>query len=268
MQYDYRDVTIWQLMAHQAGVPAYTMFDEAFGERIKALPGATDAEKRASFVLQILEEPLLFKPGSQAQYSNGGPTIAGRMAEITSGKTWEQLVQEFVFDPAHMTTGGFNLPTTSAKPNGINGYYSEAPGEFVELSLDENILDPDVIAPAGGVHSSIGDLLKYGVTHLEGMRGQDGAVSSATIKALHTPRPGQPKSFGENYTFGWGSRCPFPVTDSLVCQGHNGGGGAYYAQILLLPEENIVIAFMANTTMGAEMVSGPLFKSIADHYRS
>ncbi|MEZ5708963.1 MAG: serine hydrolase domain-containing protein [Blastomonas sp.] len=263
---EYRPVKLWQLMSHQAGVPVYTLFDEAFGQRIRSLPGSTDADKRAAFVIEMLQEPPTFSPGEGVEYSNGGITVAGRMAEIVSGRTWEQLVQEYVFDAAGMRTAGFGLPTNPEHPEGIRGHFPAGPGQFAALPLDGEILKPDVIAPAGGVHSSIGDMLRFGVMHLNGMNGQDGVISSETMRALHTPRPGQPPSFGESYTFGWGARCPFEAPAGVRCQGHNGGGGAYYAQIVLLPDQDMVIAMMASNTMAGEAVSREVFQKVVDHY--
>jgi len=261
----YRDVTLWQLMAHQAGIAAYTRLDPAFDREIAALPGVTLELKRAAFVEQMLRQPPAYTPGTSAQYSNGGPTVAARMAEVVSGKSWEQLVRETVFDPLHLETAGFGLPVTPAHPDGVYGHVAVSPGQFEPVPAGQGLPDPDVLAPAGAVRSSIGDFLLYGIAHLKGMTGEEDAFPADLIRSLHTPQSGQPQSLGEEYTFGWGSDCPAGLPQQMRCQGHNGSNGAYYARILILPDKDMVIVFMANGMPAAEAVSSSLFGAIYNH---
>lgn len=258
----FRDVALWQLMAHQAGVAAITQLTPAFDAEVAKLPGSSPEEKRAAFVDSLLERVPDYPPGTSSAYSNGGPVVAARMAEVASGKSWEELVRELVFKPAGMTRSGFGLPVTAEHPDGIYGHIEQSPGAYDAVPAGQGEPPVPVIAPAGGVRSSIGDFLRYGVMHLDGLEGKPGPLSPAIIAALHTPQPGQPKSFGEDYTFGWGSTCPFETGTPLRCQGHNGSNGIYYAQLLVLPKKDIVIAFMANGMPGAEAVSRELFAAI------
>lgn len=263
MREEYRNAKLWQVMSHQAGFPSYTNIGPELMERFLAYSG-TKTDRRGQFVSELLMEEPLGAPGEVGAYSNAGITVAGYMAEVATGRTWRQLVQEHVFDAIGMETAGFGWPVTKDDPNQPQGHfgnpanYQPQPDGAMETLIK-------IMSPAGDVHSSIGDMLKYGQFHLDGMAGKDGYLKAETVQGLHTPRPGQEPVFGEQYTFGWGHFCP-GLEDVGACQRHNGSGGSYFAELQLYPEQNMATAYLTNAFAPAELYSKEVFRALYDKY--
>lgn len=93
-----RRVTLRHLLSHTSGLP---MAGKYWGPR--------DPESLGRFVYeQIPYYKFLAEPGSVHLYSNTVICIAGHVAERVTGKYYEDLVQEFVFDPLGMAHSTFD----------------------------------------------------------------------------------------------------------------------------------------------------------------
>lgn len=115
---DKRGITIRQLFAHTSGIPG----NDTQGPR----PGTTCVANRATTLeacmREILATPLDHSPGSTFDYGSGSMHVAGRLAEIATGRTWDQLFDEIVARPLGLTAtdfgAGSGLPgiVTSTNP--------------------------------------------------------------------------------------------------------------------------------------------------------
>ncbi|MBI5858941.1 MAG: beta-lactamase family protein [Sphingobacteriales bacterium] len=89
------------------------------------------------------------KPDGKSNYSNTGFALCGILAESISGKKYEALLKQLLFDPLNMNAF-LNVPDSLT--NISQGYY-------------ENIKNPfwnfDCMAPAGAIKCSAHDLLNY-----------------------------------------------------------------------------------------------------------
>lgn len=195
----YREVTIWQLMGHQAGVTQLRYSEENHFAQYQESESDTSTDLRARFTADILKETPIDTPGQSAIYSNAGIAVAGYVAEVASGKSWRQLVQEYVFDRARMLDAGFDFPASEENPNQPRGYYGNGPEDFTELELvpQEGIGPFATLDPAGNIRSSLFDMLKYGQMHIDGINGIDGPFQASTLQRLHTPFPGASKFMGK-----------------------------------------------------------------------
>jgi CubicO group peptidase (beta-lactamase class C family) len=86
-------ITIEMLARHRSGIPHRVMPPEA----------ESLAYTSAEFVEKVKQAKLAFEPGTNRLYSSAGYAVLARALEIASGKTYQQLLQEFVFTPAGMT---------------------------------------------------------------------------------------------------------------------------------------------------------------------
>ena len=124
---------------------------------------------RRRFVADALAGEPETPCGERFSYSNVGYTIAGHIAETVAGKPCESLLRDRLFVPLMLTSAGFGAPRGEA-PN------QEPSGHVVVLRWFRLRMDPfrtradnsPVIASAGTVHMTIGDLARYGAAHLEG----------------------------------------------------------------------------------------------------
>ena len=95
-----------------------------------------------------------------------------------------------------------------------------------------------LIAPAGTVHMTIGDLARYGATHLDGEYGSDPVLlSQSSWQQLHAP-------FLDDYARGWIRSERDWAGGSLIW--HNGSNTYWYALLMLLPSRNMTLAFVTN----------------------
>ena len=99
--------TLRQLLSHTSGYPDY----QPIGNH------RDDYQTLAESVDHIVNLPADITPGSVFHYGGLAMQVAGRMAEIATGKDWETLFQERIARPLHMrnthftpvdTTGGHN----------------------------------------------------------------------------------------------------------------------------------------------------------------
>jgi CubicO group peptidase (beta-lactamase class C family) len=251
MKPDYKPVTIEQIMHHRGGIPAYLGLRRPEVERI--VNGATDPVKiRENFARDILSKDPIGKPDERFVYSNAGYALLGVIAEHVTGERYEQLVHEFVFEPLHLKnsfTAMDPLPKARPRghvrgPNGLEVMDSAGPLETL-------------FAPAGGgIFMSLSDMAHFGNAHLDGLKGRDGFLRSATIQRLHRGEP-EEQPGGRLYACGWGIE---QVAGGLTMHMHNGSNGTMRAQLSIFPELDLVVASFVNA--GGEMEPSPPLQAV------
>ncbi len=89
--------TLRQMLAHTSGYPAY-----------QPTGAPTDNyQTLAESVNQLLPLPPSFKAGERFDYGGLAMQVAGRMAEVATGKDWETLFQERIAKPCRMARTHF-----------------------------------------------------------------------------------------------------------------------------------------------------------------
>ena len=156
-------ITIQQVATHSAGLG--DIFTDEFAAMNK------ERLKRASDYFQLFaNDPLLFEPGTSQRYSNGGYMVLGAIIEAVSGQTYDDYVQQHIYDPAGMkATGSFamNDPVpdlamgyTRGMEHDHDDHHGPTPG--MDAPWRENgFMIPFTGTPAGGGYSTVGDLLRF-----------------------------------------------------------------------------------------------------------
>ena len=234
----YRHVTVEQLLQHRAGIEPQLTFNEAEMNRLVNLPG-TPTEQRTAYLKEVLQMKPVARPGEKMIYSNAGYALAAHLAEQVTGKSWQQLIRETVFEPLGLKTAGFGWPATTERPSQPKGHYGTGSDTRVQ-KLDEYPLG-SFLAPAGDVHCSIGDFARYVRVHLKGLKGKDGHLKAKTIKRLHTPPTATTE---EAYAGGW---MITRSTDGEMCHWHNGSAGTFYSLAMLYPESDQAFVVVFNS---------------------
>ena len=237
----HRGITLEQLMRHRAGIAPELGFSKAQVDGI--LGEERDPQRvRDRYIRHLLKKPLIAPVDTRFEYSNGGYALLSRVAEIASGVPYEALVRREVFQPLGLKSSfseSASLPSVRPEghlptPNGPEAWDFRGP------------LESMLAGAGGGVWMSVTDLAKYGQAHLDGLKGKDAWLKSATIRRLHDGVPEEgPDS--RRYAAGWGID---RLTDGIRMHGHNGSNGTFVAQIALFPDKNLVVAGIAN--MGSE----------------
>lgn len=152
-------VTVRQLLAHQAGLPAYERY-------YRTLRG------RDAIVAAAAAEGLMSEPGSGVTYSDLGFVLLMAVVEAASGEPFAQYVQREVLGPFGLAAAGFartdGPPLADAAPTERD----EARGGVVRGFVhDENAFAMGGVSGHAGLFAPAADVLRYGVAMLAGGRG-------------------------------------------------------------------------------------------------
>lgn len=191
----YANVTLRQLLMHRGGCPTFTNW-------VGVSQKSTLTETRRSLVRMGLKKKHDIAPG-EFQYSNLGYVVAGLMAARATGKPWEQLMREEIFDPLGLKSAGFGPPGKSGKIEQPWGHKSVG---TLQIPLQAD--NPPALGPAGTVHMSMADWSKFCLSHtLQADDKSEAAkklrlVSQETLEVLHQPPSGKTDD-GKSYALGW-----------------------------------------------------------------
>ncbi len=231
----YADVTFSELVTHTSGlreeiheVPIWSTLEDDVG------PGTVD--ERREWAAQLLAAAPA-RSGGEHLYSNAGYIVAGAMLEAISSKSWETLIQEEVFQPLGITTGGFGAPRGPGPRDQPWGHTRDG-GRWNPFAPGPGADNPAALGPAGTVHMSLADMALYAQAHLARGRGQGGLLEPASFARLHTPAP------GTAYAAGWGLE-EQPWTGG-VALAHSGSNNRWYARLWLAPARDFALFTVTN----------------------
>ena len=175
-------VTLPQVLAHRSGLPfdpdglgrVFNLFRAPYaslrgGAELMRPPRArlgTVPQQRLEIARQALSHPPGIPPGTKYWYSNVGYILAGAVLEHLTGRAWEDLMRERLFQPLGISTGGFGQPGTAGKTDQPWGHSS-----FVGKPIDPGspaAQFPWYYGPAGMAHMTITDWAKFIGLHLHG----------------------------------------------------------------------------------------------------
>lgn len=241
MREEYRNVTLAELMNHRADLPPYTLLGPAQAQQFRGYTG-TPVQKRDAFVRDVLQQAPPARDGNTLVYSNAGPAVAAHAAEVATGKSWEELVREQVFERIGMRSAGFGLPA-GVDDAQTRGHAGPAADQLTVMGAGPMPGNP-LLDAAGNVHSTIADLALYARAHLLGLQGKPGPLDVESVRLLHAP-PEDGRTLGPDrnaYALGWGLR----REGNALVHWHNGSAGQFFAQVDIYPAEGVAIVVMTN----------------------
>jgi len=179
------------------------------------------------------------------QYNNIMYAAAGYIIELVTGMTWEEFVKARILDPLEMNSTNFSVEV-SKNSKDYSQPYAQKGTEVHQIDF-RNI---DVAGPAGSINSSLTDMTKWLMLHLnKGKVNGKQIISEKTLSELHSPQiPCQlvPWNFDEiqfsSYGLGW-------FVESYRGRKHVNHGGnidGFSAYISFLPQENLGIIILSN----------------------
>ena len=222
---EYQDVTVWDLLTHEARFPAYA--DDA---DIAAAPqfGGAPRKARSDLLAWVITQPPQIPPEDEEPYSNAGYAVLAAVAERVMDEEFEAIVQERLFDRLGLASAGFGWP--ALKDQSAPWGHRFADGEFQPHPPDDEYQLGAAFAAAGDMHMSVPDLLKVAEAHRTALLGEDGPYDADDVKRLHQTETG--------YGGGWYVR---PTGHY-----HTGSAETFFAMILVSPARNTVIGLATN----------------------
>ncbi|XP_061184961.1 uncharacterized protein LOC133192977 [Saccostrea echinata] len=230
-----KNVNFRDLLAHKVGVPSN------FGPLLVGFPENLTRQQFIEMLpYQEPSEPFRTK----FLYSNYMYTLAGYVAERMSGKSWEELVREILFQPLEMDGSGF--------VNEVKNFSGFSPA-FVYVDEKLDYVDKNLLysvspsGPAGSIYSTAEDMSKWMNFHLGNGSTTNGSelIADAYFSELHREQINTP--FSENNLY----KPIHPISDMTIsyCLGwissiyrgyrklwHSGGIAGFSSMLWLFPD--------------------------------
>ena len=156
-------ITIEMIYRHRSGILHRVMPPE-----METVPYTSE-----QMVEKVKEAKLAFVPGEKRLYSSGGYAVLARVLEIASGKSYAQLLKQYVFDPAGMRDS-VDFNGTEIMERRAQDYILDADG-YKNASLK----DYSFLVGAGSVFGTASDVHRFGAAIVEGKYGE--GVKNAQI---------------------------------------------------------------------------------------
>lgn len=180
--------------------------------------------------------------GATWSYCNSGFSLAGRVIEKLTGKTWDQVLRERILTPLgleHTVT----LPEEAMLYRAAVGHVGE-PGEEPKPAPVWAISRS--MGPAGTIISTVADTLAFARLHLDGGIAPDGtrllSEESAALMASKQADLPDKHTLGDSWGLGW-IRFGW---DGQRLIGHDGNTIGQSAFLRLLPSEGLAVTLLTN----------------------
>lgn len=173
-----KKVTLKYLLSHSGGITVGGFLGYRVGTPVPTLLQLLNGEKPANSEAIVVDKT----PGGSFRYAGGGYCIMQQMLIDIEGKSYPDIMQEFVLDPLDMKNSTYNQPLTTVQlPLAATGYLpdgTEVPGKRHTY--------PEM-APAG-LWTTAEDLAKFVIDLQQTLKGESHKVlSQAMAKQMTTP---------------------------------------------------------------------------------
>ena len=242
-------LTARQLASHTGGVRHYSPMPWGWW-----WPGWFEANSQRHYpsveagLALFADDRLRFAPGAGFQYSSFGYSLLSRLLEGAAGRPFPALLAAQVFAPAGMT--GTAVDTPGAMPDRVAFYVGHGDRYTAARPVDSSFR-----IAGGGLVSTPTDLARFGLAL------QDGRLLPADgVRRMWTVQPLADGSANpQNYALGWRvdeSTRLFVDGRPLQVVHHGGSQAGAAAFLLLVPEQGLAVAVMANSSDGRAQVQG------------
>ena len=147
------NVTLRQLLVQTSGIPDYA--EDPGGSATRSV-ARTPAEMIAW--IARLQPAQLFAPGTAWRYSNSNYVLLGAVIERVSASTLADFFRERLFVPAGLSNTSWDDPR-DVVPGRVQGYRRAR--ESTSGFANADWISPTVPGPAGGLRTTITDLLRW-----------------------------------------------------------------------------------------------------------
>ncbi len=215
-------ITLRQLITHTACLP------RQFGapRDLPAIIAQLRKADRVDLMAALEQQQLTSGAPCPTLYSNYGIALVGELLSEHYGKSWDALVHERITEPLGMRDTLQHLGEQSARL--VPGYSGAAPASPWLM---------DAYAGAGGLRSSVQDLVTFGRAILAGSKGPLGPAAERMVTPLADYR---------GMEIGYAIFIHGPPGRRTYS--HDGLTGGYRAQLALAPDSGEVLAALVSNT--------------------
>jgi CubicO group peptidase (beta-lactamase class C family) len=242
-------ITMAHLMSHTPGFE-----DKAIG---MAARKPKDLMPLKDFLKKYMPKRVR-PPGEITSYSNYGSSLAGYIVECISGVSFEEYIENNIFEPLGMNHSTFRQPLPDHLKDDMSVGYKYKNG----------VLKPDEfellngMAPAGALSTTGEDMAKFMIAHLQNGQYHDLKIlNKETVQLMHktlfthdTRLSGNAHGFWE-----W-------EYNNLHSIGHGGDTLLFHSYLVLVPRHNMGFFVSYNSVGGSGASRVQLIESILDRY--
>ena len=230
------NVTIRQLLTHTSGFGDYFM-----------IPGVIPKLRELTTVNQIIstfkDEPLLFEPGTEQQYSNAGFAVLGAVIESITGMSYFDYVDKNILATLKMNNTYFDYKKIREDKDIPAGYMFSSTGKKERIDYEKSP------SPAGSAFSTAEDLLKFELSIL-----YDNKLITDEMKILFANR------YKKSSNVSWEKM----LLDSAYISAYAGGAPGRNSVVYSQPATGYIIIVLANYDEPiAEEVGNNIYKLLA-----
>jgi CubicO group peptidase (beta-lactamase class C family) len=217
-------------LTHRAGIRAYHDDREA----LNTIHYRTVTDSLEKFK----DDPLVFPPDTDFQYSNYGYVLLSAAVEGASGEDYLSAMRRLVFNPLGMRGTVENRPHEEAAEQAA--FYDHE----VPYSPDGNVAESPFIDfsckwATGGFLSTAQDMARFGSAHIAPTNG--GYLQADTLDMMFTPRSSQAGIVG--YGMGWMTARDLHLRRVRF---HFGAGSGGTSVLAIYPEDGTCVAIVGN----------------------
>ena len=244
-----RSVTIRDMLSHRTGVSRHdSIWYKSSFTRRELWDRLRYLEPTAPLRTKFLYNNLMF-------------TAAGQVIEELSGKTWEQFVQQRIFDPLVMSRSTLTIEDNIKGPEPAVPYSERR--DSTELYRQPYYTAEVAIAPAGAINSNVQDLSRWVIALLnKGKVDGKQVIPEAVLRETMAPSLGLPNSalesrgWGENLNAYYGMGRTISSYRGHLLALHGGDLPGFHSQISIMPNDNIGVIVLVIGDHVAPMYNG------------
>jgi CubicO group peptidase (beta-lactamase class C family) len=217
-----KHISIHHLLTHTSGIKSYTSMD--------SWASIWRKDMQPNELIDFFKnEPMDFNPGEEWRYNNSAYIILGYIIEKTSGKTYEQFLEEDIFAPLGMNSSSYGCQFEIIK-NRAYGY------QKTDKYINAEYLSLTQPYAAGSIMSTVNDLFIWN----RAIRSNK-LVKKETIELAFT---NYKLNNGEktNYGYGWELN---EINGNPTIE-HAGGIFGFVTNSIYLPDEDVFVAIFSN----------------------
>ncbi len=223
-------VTIRHLLTHLGGWAGDFFHDTGAGD-----------DALAKYVADMANLEQLAPLGTVWSYNNAGFSLAGYIIELVTGKSYQDVLKELIFEPLGLKNCYFDPGDVMTHRFAVgHNVTEEGPKVAIPWPL------PRSSYPAGGITCHVKDLLRYARFHLGDGRADDATrlLSSESMAQMHSPQV----TISGNEA--WGLTWAMDEVDEVRRIWHGGGTTGQISLLTLIPEHDFAIAIFTNADRG------------------
>jgi CubicO group peptidase (beta-lactamase class C family) len=245
-----REVTVLHLLNHTAGWEGDLSDNTGDGD---------DALERYVALMKNIKQvtPL----GETVSYNNASLSVAGRIIEKITGKTYEAAMRELVLDPLGLDDTLFFMTEIMMRRFAV-GHSQDDDGKITP-SLFWAL--PRGNAPAGGMVATAADQIRWARFHLGDGTASDGTrlLSSESLKRMQEPTVSMPGSaIGDHVGISWLLR----DVDGTRLVTHGGTTHGQHSEFVMVPEHRFALISMTNCGPNGPQFNDQLLKWALQEY--